>query len=99
QPTYRGLFQKAISTYPSAKAIMYANMDILFTSSLARTVDKVRRVYEAKKKTQTSLKGWFVVGRRTNISVPANWTMDGERWETRMETELVRSGRLFFSYG
>ncbi|KAH9582244.1 hypothetical protein LSM04_008335 [Trypanosoma melophagium] len=99
QPTYRGLFQKAISTYPSAKAVMYANMDILFTSSLARTVDKVRRVYETKKKTKPSLKGWFVVGRRTNVSVPANWSMDGGRWESRMETELMRSGRMFPSYG
>ncbi|KAH9582131.1 hypothetical protein LSM04_005917 [Trypanosoma melophagium] len=99
QPTYRGLFQKAISTYPSAKAVMYANMDILFTSSLARTVDKVRRVYETKKKTKPSLKGWFVVGQRRNVDVPANWSMDGGRWESRMETELMRSGRMFPSYG
>ncbi|KAH9582320.1 hypothetical protein LSM04_001482 [Trypanosoma melophagium] len=95
QPTYRGLFQKAISTYPSAKAVMYANMDILFTSSLARTVDKVRRVYETRKKTKPSLKGWFVVGRRTNVSVPANWSMDGGRWESRMETELQSAGTLY----
>ncbi|KEG08574.1 glycosyl transferase family 2 [Trypanosoma grayi] len=95
QPTYRGLFQKAISSYPNAEAIMYANMDILFTSSLINTVNEVRRAYERREHAGASMKGWFIIGQRTNVTLTANWSMDDEQWESRLETELHGAGRLY----
>ncbi|RNF27477.1 glycosyl transferase family 2 [Trypanosoma conorhini] len=94
-PTYRGLFRAVIGRYPLAEAIMYSNMDILYTSSLARTVDAVRSVYEGERPKNPSRRGWFVVGRRINVNVPADWSMEGRVWEPRMEHGLKPSGDMF----
>ncbi|KAF5223587.1 hypothetical protein ECC02_003319 [Trypanosoma cruzi] len=105
QPTYRGLFRSVIEHYPFAKSIMYANMDILFTSSLANTLDKVQHVYEKRKKWKNKKKklqnspyqGWFIVGRRINVDVPTNWSMDTENWDSAIETQLKSQGKMFSS--
>ncbi|EKF26082.1 hypothetical protein MOQ_010241, partial [Trypanosoma cruzi marinkellei] len=102
QPTYRGLFQSVIKHYPLAKSIMYANMDILFTSSLVKTLEKVQQVYNNKKRMMRlhnkSYHGWFIVGRRINVNVPVHWSMEIENWDSEIEIQLkTLKGKIFSS--
>ncbi|KAF8288656.1 hypothetical protein TcBrA4_0005860 [Trypanosoma cruzi] len=87
---------------------MYANIDILLASSLANTLDKAqqclrerRKKWKKKKKKKkfqnSSYQGWFLVGRRINVDVPANWSMDTENWDSAIEAQLKSQGKMFSS--
>ncbi|RNF22755.1 glycosyl transferase family 2 [Trypanosoma cruzi] len=83
---------------------MYANMDILLASSLANTLDKAqqclrerRKKWKKKKFQNLSYQGWFLVGRRINVDVPANCSMDTENWDSAIEAQLKSQGTMFSS--
>lgn len=73
QPTYRGLFKRALELYPDAPAVMYSNGDILFSPTLAQTIRRVASYFEERRKVQPKLRGWMIVGQRVNSVVPAEF--------------------------
>ncbi len=75
QPTYRGLFKKALELFPDAPGVMYSNGDILFSPTLAQTIRKVVAYFEDQKRENPKLKGWMIVGQRVNYVVPAKFAL------------------------
>ncbi|KAH9578665.1 hypothetical protein LSM04_001801 [Trypanosoma melophagium] len=96
QPTYRGLFLRVSLAYPDAQAIMYSNMDILFSRSTVDSINAIHRYYHIIAKRNPSLKGWFAVGRRTNVDIPINWALRSD-WEDDVEVKFRTIGVPFQS--
>ncbi|RNF10010.1 glycosyl transferase family 2 [Trypanosoma conorhini] len=97
-PTYRGLFLRVLSAYPEAQDVMYSNMDILYTRSVLETIRAVRRYgFSAREESKGAHRGWFAVGRRTNVEISLNWSL-GTDWEEDVELVFRRTGTLFQSF-
>ncbi|KAF8279344.1 hypothetical protein TcBrA4_0104650 [Trypanosoma cruzi] len=98
-PTYRGLFSRVLADYPDVHYFIYSNMDILYTRSALETIRAVQRYYSAMEGSERkfNVKGWFAVGRRTNVEVPLHWSL-GTNWEKEMEVVFGAAGTLFQSF-
>ncbi|KEG11658.1 hypothetical protein DQ04_02391040 [Trypanosoma grayi] len=96
QPTYRGLFLSVLLAYPDAQAFMYSNMDILFSRSSVATIHAIRRYKDAVAHRLPSVKGWFAVGRRINVDIPLNWSLNSD-WEEDVEVSFRAEGVPFQS--
>ncbi|EKF33169.1 hypothetical protein MOQ_002968 [Trypanosoma cruzi marinkellei] len=98
-PTYRGLFSRVLAGYPDAHYFMYSNMDILYTRSALETIRAVQRHYSAMEGSERNftVKGWFAVGRRTNVEFPLRWSL-GTNWEKAVEGVCGATGKLFQSF-
>lgn len=111
QPTYRGLFKAALKAFPSAPAVMYSNMDILYTPHLVHTLRAMLRFVDEDKERQLralrakglseslyKVKGWMIVGQRINYEVPADWSpLSNSDWADDMESRFARKGEVFES--
>ncbi|ORC88418.1 uncharacterized protein TM35_000172900 [Trypanosoma theileri] len=96
QPTYRGLFLRVGLAYPDAQAIMYSNMDILFSQSTVDSINAIHHYHRIMAQRNPALKGWFAIGRRTNVDIPVNWTLRSD-WEKDVEVNFRTIGVPFQS--
>ena len=104
QPTYRGLFAKALQLFPEAPAVMYSNFDILYTPALSQTIRRVieytdnERERKLKAGLPYNVRGWLIVGQRVNVDVPVEWTIAdaGDRWVDEI-LSFSKGGELFES--
>eukprot|EP01062_Namystynia_karyoxenos_P024302 TRINITY_DN19456_c0_g1_i3.p1 TRINITY_DN19456_c0_g1~~TRINITY_DN19456_c0_g1_i3.p1 ORF type:complete len:438 (+),score=97.88 TRINITY_DN19456_c0_g1_i3:196-1314(+) len=81
RPTYRGLFRIAARMHPAAQYLVYANSDLLLTSSLLESADAALR-FRAARFPKHLL---FLTGRRTNADVPGGWAAGTAGWEAAVE--------------
>lgn len=110
QPTYRGLFKAALERFPDAPAVMFSNVDMLYTPSLYRTIEAAMSFVEADKRRQFAafegkglnasehfkVKGWMVYGQRVGMAVPPQWTVvNNTQWEEDMELRMAYQAKFF----